>query len=148
MSRQYPAEPIVGVGGIVLDADRVLLVKRGREPLKGVWSIPGGKLEVGETLCQGVRRELQEEAALEVRVLAMVEVVERITRDADGRIAYHFVLLDFLCERVSGEARAGDDVDEVAWVERVRIGEYKTTEGAPAVIEKAFAMRDARRSVY
>jgi mutator protein MutT len=148
MSRQYPAEPIVGVGGIVLDADRVLLVKRGREPLKGIWSIPGGKLELGETLRQGVRRELREEAALEVRVLEMVEVFERITQDEDGRIAYHFVLLDFLCERVAGEARAGDDVDEVAWVERTRIGEYQTTEGAAGVIEKAFAIRDARRSVY
>lgn len=144
MSRHYPAQPIVGVGGIVLDADRVLLVKRGHEPLKGIWSIPGGKLELGETLRDGVRRELHEEAGLEVRVLEMVEVFERITLDAAGRTAYHFVLIDFLCESIAGEARAGDDVDEVAWVERSRISEYETTEGAPAVIEKAFAMRDAR----
>jgi mutator protein MutT len=144
MSRLYPAEPVVGVGGIVLDADRVLLVKRGREPLKGIWSIPGGKLELGETLRDGVRRELREEVGLEVQVLEMVEVFERITRDAEGRAAYHFVLIDFLCECPDGVARADDDVDEVAWVERSRISDYETTEGAPAVIEKAFAMRDAR----
>lgn len=145
MSRQYPVQPIVGVGGIVLDGERVLLVKRGREPLKGVWSIPGGKLELGETLREGVRRELREEAGLEVRVLEMVEVFERISRDADGRTAYHFVLIDFLCEAAPGIACAADDADEVAWVERSRVGDYETTEGAPAVIEKAFALRDTRR---
>jgi mutator protein MutT len=144
MSRPYPAQPIVGVGGIVLDADRVLLVKRGREPLKGIWSIPGGKLELGETLREGVRRELREEVGLEVRVLEMVEVFERITLDEGGRTAYHFVLIDFLCESIAGVARADDDVDEVAWVERNRVSEYQTTEGAAAVIEKAFAMRDGR----
>ena len=144
MSRLYPAQPVVGVGGIVLDADRVLLVKRGREPLKGIWSIPGGKLELGETLRDGVRRELREEVGLEVRVLEMVEVFERITRDAEGRAAYHFVLIDFLCECTAGIARADDDVDEVAWVERSRVSDYETTEGAPGVIEKAFAMRAAR----
>ena len=143
MTRQYPAQPIVGVGGIVLDADRVLLVKRGHEPLKGKWSIPGGKLELGETLRDGVRRELREEVGLEVDVLDMVEVFDRITLDAEGRTAYHFVLIDFLCESRAGVARAADDVDDVAWVERDRVHEYETTEGAPAVIEKAFTMRDA-----
>jgi ADP-ribose pyrophosphatase YjhB (NUDIX family) len=145
MSRQYAAQPIVGVGGIVLDGDRVLLVKRGREPLKGIWSIPGGKLELGETLRAGVRRELREEAGLDVRVLEMVEVFERISRDGEGRTAYHFVLIDFLCEVMGGDARAADDADEIAWVERSRIGEFETTEGAPAVIEKAFALRGAGR---
>ena len=137
------ARPIVGVGGIVLDADRVLLVKRGRKPLKGVWSIPGGKLELGETLRDAVRRELREEAGLEVRVLEMVEVFERIGRDAEGRTAYHFVLIDFLCESGAATARAGDDAEAVAWVERSRLSEYEITEGALAVIEKAFLMRDA-----
>lgn len=142
MSRQYPAQPVIGVGGIVLDGNRVLLVKRGREPLQGIWSIPGGKLELGETLRDGVRRELLEEAGLEVRVLDMVEVFERITPDADGRTAYHYVLIDFLCESLGGEPRAGDDVDDAVWVERTRVGDYETTEGAPAVVEKAFALRD------
>jgi ADP-ribose pyrophosphatase YjhB (NUDIX family) len=144
MSRHYPAQPIVGVGGIVLDADRVLLVKRGREPLKGIWSIPGGKLELGETLRDGVRRELHEEVGLDVEVLDMVEVFERITADSEGRTAYHFVLIDFLCESAAGVARAADDVAEVAWVDRNRVSEYETTQGAAAVIEKAFAIRDAR----
>ena len=144
MSRLYPAQPVVGVGGIVLDAERVLLVRRGREPLKGIWSIPGGKLELGETLRDAVRRELREEVGLEVQVLEMVEVFERITFDEEGRAAYHFVLIDFLCECTAGTATADDDVDEVAWVERNRISDYKTTEAAPAVIEKAFAMRAGR----
>jgi mutator protein MutT len=144
MSRLYPAQPVVGVGGIVLDADRVLLVRRGREPLKGIWSIPGGKLELGETLRDGVRRELREEVGLEVQVREMVEVFERISFDEEGRAAYHFVLIDFLCECMAGTATADDDVDEVAWVERNRISDYETTDGAPAVIEKAFAMRAGR----
>lgn len=143
MSRHYPTHPIVGIAGIVLDGNRVLLVKRGREPLKGIWSLPGGKLELGETLHEGVRRELREEAGLEVRVLDMVEVLERITPDEQGRTAYHYVLIDFLCESSGGVPRAGDDAAEVAWVERDRIGEYETTAGAAAVIEKAFTIRDA-----
>lgn len=142
MSRQYPSQPIVGVAGIVLDGDRVLLVKRGREPLKGIWSIPGGALELGETLRDGVRRELREEVRLEVRVLDMVEVFERISPDEQGRTAYHYVLIDFLCESQGGVPQADDDAAEVAWVERTRIGDYETTEGAAAVIEKAFAIRD------
>ncbi len=146
MSRHYPDQPIVGVGGIVLDAERVLLVKRGREPLKGIWSIPGGKLELGETLREGVRRELREEVGLEVDVLEMVEILDRISLDAEGRVAYHFVLIDFLCESTAGVARADDDAAAVAWVARDRVSEYETTEGAPAVIEKAFAMREARQA--
>lgn len=144
MSRRYPAHPVVGIAGIVLDGNRVLLVKRGREPLQGIWSLPGGKLELGETLRDGVRRELREEAGLDVRVLDMVEVFERITPDEQGRTAYHYVLIDFLCESDGVDAQAGDDADEVAWVERDRIGEYETTEGAAGVIQKAFAIRDAR----
>jgi ADP-ribose pyrophosphatase YjhB (NUDIX family) len=146
MSSHYPAYPIIGVAGIVLDGERVLLAKRGHEPLKGIWSLPGGKLELGETLRDGVRRELREEAGLEVRVLEMVEVFERITPDEQGRTAYHYVLIDFLCESDGGVARAGDDADAVAWVERDRISEYETTEGAPGVIEKAFAIREARKT--
>jgi mutator protein MutT len=144
MSRSHAAHPVIGVGGIVLDANSVLLVKRGREPLKGAWSIPGGKLELGETLHEAVRRELREEAGLEVRVLDMVEVFERITRDDEGRVAYHYVLIDFLCQSEGGVAEAADDAEAVAWVERTRLAEYEITAGAPAVIEKAFVMRDAR----
>ncbi len=145
MSRAYPAHPVIGIAGIVLDGNRVLLVKRGREPLKGIWSLPGGKLELGETLRDGVRREIREEAGLDVRVLEMVEVFERISPDDQGRTAYHYVLIDFLCETAGGVAQADDDAEEVAWVERDRIGEYETTEGALGVIEKAFAIRDARQ---
>jgi len=137
MSRKHPPRPIAGVGGIVAEDGRVLLVKRGRAPLKGLWSIPGGALELGETVEEGVRRELREEAGVEVRVIELVEVFERITRDADGRVAYHYVLLDYLCERVSGTPRAGDDAAEAAWVSRAELPSLEMTSGTLPVIEKA-----------
>src|SRR5262249_30359449 len=98
--REYPERPIVGVGGVVIENDRALLIRRGSAPLLGEWSIPGGMLEVGETISEGVQRELLEETALEVKVLDLIEVFERVTRDADGRSKYHFVILDYLCEVV------------------------------------------------
>ena len=114
-SREYPERPIVGVGGVVISHGRALLIKRGHPPLEGEWSIPGGTLEVGETLLEGVRRELGEECGIEVRVLDLIEVFERVFRDEAGKVRYHFVILDYLCEALSGEARAGSDVVDVAW---------------------------------
>ncbi len=133
---------MVGVGAVLFDAGRVLLVERGRPPQQGKWSLPGGALEVGERLVDALRRELREETGLEVRVLEVVEVFERILRDEQGRPEYHYVLIDYLCEKTGGELRAGDDVRRAEWVERERLGEYDITEGTPAVIEKAFAVRD------
>ena len=102
MRREYPEAPIVGVGAVVIDGAKVLLVRRGQEPLKGEWSLPGGALELGETLQQGVVREVLEETGLEVVPAGIVEVFDRITRDeATGRIRYHYVLVDFVC-RVAG----------------------------------------------
>jgi ADP-ribose pyrophosphatase YjhB (NUDIX family) len=120
----------------------VLLVRRGREPLKGLWSLPGGVLELGETLAEGLQREVREELNLEVRVLEVVEVFERITRDAQGRVAYHYVLVDYLCEAVGGSLQAGDDAESAAWVDRADLAGLPITEGTPAVIEKAFQIRD------
>lgn len=142
MSRHYPASPVLGVGALILHGTRVLLVRRGREPLKGLWSLPGGVLELGETLAEGLQREVREELGLEVRILEVVEVFERITRDAQGQVAYHYVLVDYLCEAVGGSLQAGDDAESAAWVERADLSALPVTEGTPAVIEKAFQIRE------
>jgi len=136
--REYPERPLVGVGGVVIAKGRALLVRRGGPPLEGQWSIPGGMLEVGETLLEGVRRELQEETGIEVRVGALIEVFERINADGGGRTRYHFVVLDYLCEAVRGEARAGSDVTDVAWAAPEELEKYSLSETATRVILKAF----------
>jgi ADP-ribose pyrophosphatase YjhB (NUDIX family) len=142
MSRHYPSSPVLGVGAVILHGNRVLLVKRGREPLKGQWSIPGGVLELGETLAEGLKREILEEVGLEIRVLEIVEVFERINRDEQGDVAYHYVLADYLCEPAGGALRAGDDADAAAWFDREEVSSLAVTKGTPAVIDKAFQMRD------
>jgi ADP-ribose pyrophosphatase YjhB (NUDIX family) len=136
--RRYPKRPILGVGAIVIDNGRVLLVERGREPLLGYWSLPGGVLEVGETLADGVLRETREETGLEVELISVVEIFERIMRDASGACEYHYVLVDYLCRPAGGALAPADDVSRVEWVERARLGEFKITEGTVPVIGKAF----------
>jgi len=143
-SREYPERPMVGVGGVVISNGRALLVRRGSAPLEGQWSIPGGMLEVGETILEGVRRELLEETGIEVRVGELIEVFERITPDGNAKTRYHFVVLDYLCEPVSGEARAGSDVVGVAWASPAELASYSISETATRVILKAFKM--AQRS--
>lgn len=138
--REYPERPMVGVGGVVIANGRTLLIRRGGPPLEGRWSIPGGMLEVGETLLEGVRRELAEETGVEVRVGELIEVFERINRDEAGKARYHFVIADYLCEVVGGEARAGSDVTDVAWVAPGELGKYSLTGMATRVILKAFEM--------
>jgi ADP-ribose pyrophosphatase YjhB (NUDIX family) len=138
--REYPERPIIGVGGVVISDGRVLLVRRGGPPLQGQWSIPGGILESGETLIEGVRRELAEETGVDVRVRTLIEVFERIDRDPSGKTQYHFVVLDYLCEAVRGIARAGSDVSEVAWAAPFELEKYSLTEIASRVIRKAFEL--------
>jgi 8-oxo-dGTP diphosphatase len=138
--REYPERPMVGVGGVVISKGRALLIRRGGPPLEGQWSIPGGMLEVGETILEGVRRELGEETGIDVRVGDLIEVFERINLDADGKTKYHFVVLDYLCEAVHGEARAGSDVTDVAWANPSELEKYSLTETATRVILKAFEM--------
>ena len=138
--REYPGAPVVGVGGVVIREGRALLIKRGSAPLEGQWSIPGGTLELGESLQEGVRRELLEETGIEVRVLELIEVFDRIFRDASGKIQYHFVIVDYLCALVSGEACAASDVTDTAWVSEANLSNYRLTEAATRVIRKAFAM--------
>ena len=143
--REYPERPLVGVGGVVIASGRALLVRRGGPPLEGQWSIPGGMLEVGETLLEGVRRELLEETGIEVRVGALIEVFERINVDQDGKTRYHFVVLDYLCEAVGGQARAGSDVSDVAWASPSELAGYSVSETATRVILQAFEMAEQGR---
>jgi mutator protein MutT len=139
-AREYPSRPFVGVGGVVLRENAVLLVKRASEPLVGKWSLPGGAVEVGETLEEAVVRELREETGLTVRVASLIEVLERITRDDAGRPRYHYVLLDYLCEAEGGTLRADSDVSEVAWAPPEELGSYALSARTRAVCEKALAM--------
>ena len=136
---------MVGVGGVIIENERALLIKRGSAPLKGEWSIPGGMLELGETIIQGVRRELLEETSIEAEVLDLIEVFERITPNDAGRPQYHFVILDYLCEVVRGEALAASDVTEVSWVTESDLGNYSLTPTATRVIRKAFEMARRRK---
>jgi 8-oxo-dGTP diphosphatase len=146
--REYPAAPIVGVGAVVIDGTKVLLVRRGHEPLKGQWSLPGGALELGETLQQGVVREVLEETGLIVVPDGIVEVLDRIVLDeASGRVRHHYVLIDFLCRVTGGSLRAASDADEARWAAREQLqdpGEYRVAPFTVQVIEKAFAMRFGR----
>jgi 8-oxo-dGTP diphosphatase len=135
--REYPARPIVGVGAVILDADRVLLVRRGREPLKGEWSIPGGAVESGETLEAAVAREVREETGLEVAVGGVVTVLDRIRVDGAGRSRYHYVLVDFVCRPIGGEAASGSDADALAWVAVDDLASYRVADATMRVIRKA-----------
>ena len=142
---------MVGVGGVVIEDGRALLIRRGSEPLLGEWSIPGGSLELGETLEEGVARELLEETGIAVRVLELIEVFDRIYMettagtDAKRGPRFHYVIVDYFCERIRGEARAGSDVTDVAWVREDELEAYSLTETATRILRKAFAMERERR---
>jgi 8-oxo-dGTP diphosphatase len=137
--RPYPERPVVGVGAVVLDGDRVLLVKRGHEPLKGQWSLPGGGVETGETLEAAIAREVREETGLDVEVGPMVEVLDRIGRDAAGIVEHHFVLVDFVCRATGGTLRGASDADDAEWVPLDRLTDYGVAAVTVQVIRKAFA---------
>jgi len=152
MAREYPDRPVVGIGGVVIENQRALLIKRGSEPLLGQWSIPGGTLELGESLQQGVARELLEETGLEVRVLDMIEAFDRIFLDPAAansndraRPKYHYVIVDYLCERLAGEARAASDVTDIAYATEQELEKFQMTSTAMRVLRRAFAMDQERR---
>jgi 8-oxo-dGTP diphosphatase len=143
--RRFPSEPIVGVGAVVLDREgHVLLAKRAHEPLKGEWSLPGGRVELGETLEAAVARELQEETGLTVEVGPVVEVLDRIDRSPDGRVAYHFVIIDYLCYTNDSSIVCGSDADDARWVGVDELPAYHLTEKATAVIKKALSLWASR----
>jgi 8-oxo-dGTP diphosphatase len=117
IQREFPETPLVGVGAVVVEENRVLLVRRGHEPLKGKWSLPGGMLELGESLQDGVSREVREETGLSVEPVELIELLDRVHRE-DGRVRYHYVIADYLCRVVGGSLRAASDADAVRWAER------------------------------
>jgi ADP-ribose pyrophosphatase YjhB (NUDIX family) len=139
--RRYPQRPILGIGAIILDRNRVLMVERGKPPLQGYWSLPGGVLEAGETLEEGLRREILEETGLEIHARGVVEIFERIMRDAAGRPEYHYVIVDYLCRVTGGTLCAASDCARAEWVPRRALPNWKITEGTLPVIEKAFRNR-------
>ncbi len=135
--RSYPSRPIVGVGAVIVDDGRVLLVKRGRAPLKGEWSLPGGAVEVGETLSAAIQREVLEETGLVVSVGPVVEVLDRIHTDGDGRVEYHYVLIDYACTVVGGWLAAQSDAADAKWASRDQLHECGLHLHTRAVIDKA-----------
>jgi mutator protein MutT len=139
-SRHYPSHPIVGVGAVIEQHGRVVLVRRRFEPLAGQWSLPGGTLELGESLEAGVAREMLEETGLVVDVGPVIEVFDRILVDEDQRVKYHFVLVDYLCHPTAGELRHGSDVDAALFVDPRELDAYNLTPKATAIIDQALAL--------
>lgn len=139
MKRSYPEQPILGVGAVIVDAGRVLLVRRATEPLKGEWSVPGGVLELGEKLHTAVRREVLEETGLIVEPGEVLDIFDSIFTDNRGRTEYHYVLVDYLCRRISGEPTAGTDVSDVKWVSESELAAMGLRDSIQQVVRKGLA---------
>jgi len=139
MQREFPELPLVGVGAIIIKDDRVVLVKRAHPPIQGHWSIPGGVLEVGELVRQAAVREAREETGLIVEPADLLGVYDRILRNDEQRVQYHYLLVDFLCRPVGGELRAASDAAEVRWFTREELPALKLAEDTQEVIHKGFA---------
>src|SRR5580698_1691844 len=143
MNREFPQQPFIGVGAIIIDSDRatqsrVVLVKRAHPPIQGQWSIPGGVLEVGEFVREAAIREAREETGLIVEPGQLLGVYDRVLRDAENRVQYHYVLIDFLCRAVGGELQAGSDAAEVRWFTREELPALNLAEDTQDVIGKGF----------
>ncbi len=139
MQREHPKQPLIGVGALIVESGRVVLIKRGKAPLLGEWSIPGRMLGVGETLRQGAEREALEETGLVVRATELLGVFDRVVPDSDGNIIYHYVLIDFLCQRISGELLAGADAADAQWFTPEELAKLSVAEDTAGVIRAALA---------
>jgi 8-oxo-dGTP diphosphatase len=148
MQREFPQAPLVGVGAVIVHHDKVLLVRRGHDPLKGHWTLPGGVLELGESLAEGVTRETHEETGLEVEVIELVELLDRIHRE-EGHVRFHYVIADYLCRVTGGTLQAATDVDAARWVERAEWNSHSALNLDPItvrVIEKGWQLARARNA--
>jgi len=134
--RLYPENPIVGIGAVIVKGNKVLLIKRAGDPGRGLWSIPGGLVELGEKIKDAVRREVKEETGLDVRVGEIADVTEIITRDEEGKVKYHFVIVDFFAEVLRGELKPSSDALEAKWVEFKDLRKYRLTETVERLFKK------------
>jgi 8-oxo-dGTP diphosphatase len=141
MPKEYPSAPIVGVGGVIVQDGKAVIVRRGQEPRKGEWSLPGGLVELGETLVDATRREMKEETGLDVEVGPLVEMFDRIHHDDLGRVRYHFVIADYLCVPVGGTLAAGSDAEDVQWISVDQIDAYGLSLHAAAVLRRGLALK-------
>lgn len=145
--REYPECPLVGVGAVVLDGDSVLLVQRGRPPGEGKWSLPGGLVDLGERLEEAVRREVEEECGLQIRILGLCGVIDRVVRGEDdaapGPIRYHWVIIDYVAAVTGGVLRAGSDAAQARWVPVADLGDYDTTIGIDAMVHRGVSLQQA-----
>ncbi|MBP7063590.1 NUDIX hydrolase [Ferrovibrio sp.] len=137
MPREYPTAPVVGLGAVVWRDDKVLMIKRGRPPRAGIWSLPGGGQDLGETVEQGIRRELREETGVEVELLGLVAVIDSVQRDAEGRVLYHYTIVDYAARWASGEVVAGDDAADAAWFSLEELAGLHLWEETLRVIEQS-----------
>lgn len=132
MPREYPEYPIASVGVVIVKDGKVLLAQRGKDPARGRWTIPGGAIEVGETLHEAAKREIMEECNIEVAIGRLYKSYDSIVRDGAGRIRFHYVILDVMGTHVAGEVRAGGDVTDVRWI---GAGDLGTLDVLPTVAE-------------
>ncbi|HUO61335.1 MAG TPA: NUDIX hydrolase [Candidatus Acidoferrales bacterium] len=147
MTREYPDRPLVGVGGVVVEGERVLVVRRAHAPLAGEWSIPGGLLELGEKLREGCAREVLEETGLTVEVGEVLDVFDSIFPDAEGRTQYHYVLIDFLCRPTGGDLRAADDAADVRWCTSDELDTFGMKSITVGVLRKGILKSKAQSSI-
>lgn len=142
--RTYPARPLVGVGAVVLRGRQVLLAQRGHPPAEGTWSLPGGLIELGETAEQAVIREIREETAIEALAGPILGLFQPIQRDADERVRYHFVVIDFLAYYQAGVLQPGDDAVDLRWVEPADLNTYQLTPAARDMIERGLQIASSQ----
>jgi ADP-ribose pyrophosphatase YjhB (NUDIX family) len=148
MQREFPDHPLIGVGAVIIDGDRILLAKRAHPPIQGEWSIPGGVLEVGELVREAAVREAQEETGLIVEPGELLGVFDRVLRNAEGRVQYHYVLIDFLCRPVGGELCASSDAEEVRWFAQEELPPLKLSQDTQDVIRKGFEKQEQFHEKY